>query len=111
MLYVGAHIFVYFVVPLLGAVLMFVLNPAKVRLRWRLLGLLICSLWVAPFIAVALLVGGEGNIDWRVELPRTFLVGPLYLLWLAGLGAIGFFLRAAYRWVRQRLSRAGQPGS
>src|SRR5687768_13402183 len=97
MLQVGVHIFAYVVIPVLGAVLWFVVNPRKTPLRGRLLVLLFCSVWLAPFLLAELVWGREGRIDWRVELPRTFLAGPFFLLWLAGIKAIDLFLRAAYR--------------
>lgn len=98
----------YFVVPFLGAVLVFVINPTKIRLLWRILCLLACSVWVAPFVIVPMLIRGETNVDVRSTLVRAFLVGPLLVLWLAGLSAIGMFVRGGYAWLRERWTGRGR---
>ena len=104
------QILVQVVIPMLGAVLLFVINPGKVRLRWRLAALLIASLSLAPFVALMYAASGE-PWDWRIDLVGVLWAGPLIVLWIAGVGAIALFIQTAFRRARHRRTSGDQAAS
>jgi hypothetical protein len=95
--------FFYVVLPLLGAVLLFVINPSKSSLRSRLLMMVTAAIWVAPFLSIAFLFIPDEEIDLPWDFLRLFLAGPLFVLWLTGLGAVGLVVQGLLKWAFRRV--------
>lgn len=95
----------------LGAVFLFGVNPGRTTLRLRLLCLLACSLFFAPFVfgVYALIPEGEDDRSWSVRFALAFAAGPFLVLWLGGLGAISYSISqlGGFVWDRWR----GREGS
>lgn len=99
-----AGVLIAFVPMLLGTVWVFAVNPRNTSVGLRLLVLGAVSIATAPvvlFIAVA----ADAEVSARTVID-AYLLGPLMLLWLSGLGAIGdscrWLVRSAWRLWRER---------
>src|SRR5687768_6807649 len=78
--------------PLLGLLFLFVFNPGKTPLRLRVVGVLMCSLLFAPFVALLYYRSPEhAPAEWYRRVGAIFLVGPLLFLTFAGLNALNYF--------------------
>ena len=88
----------------LGAAFVFGVNPGRTTLRLRLLCMLACSLWIAPFVfgVYALIPEGEDDRSWPVRFAVAFAAGPFLFLWLGGLGAISYSISQLGRFVWER---------
>jgi hypothetical protein len=96
------------VLPMLGALLLFVINPGRASLRVRLLGMLVCSFFFAPFWAAAYCIFPDDH-PWYLKAVWAFLFGPILLLTFAGIGSLYYFAfqfrDLVWRWWQRRRGR------